>query len=102
MTQTADTVRPAGSNQEDDDNDGVIEEKAYRSIVKAVSWRATGTLDTMIISYLITGNLTAAASIGFLEVFTKMVLYYFHERIWSKIKLGLKVKRKPPPVDYEI
>jgi len=72
-------------------------EKAYRSVVKSVSWRTVGTLDTMIISYFITGNLTMAASIGSIEVFTKMVLYYFHERAWNKIKLG---KVKEP--DYQI
>lgn len=78
-----------------------IEEQHYRSVLKAVSWRVTGTLDTMLISYLVTGNLAAAASIGFLEVFTKMGLYYGHERIWSRLKFGRKVKEIPPP-DYQI
>jgi uncharacterized membrane protein len=72
-------------------------EKAYRSVAKTVSWRTVGTLDTMIISYFITGNLAMAASIGSIEVFTKMVLYYFHERAWNKIPLG---KIKEP--DYQI
>ncbi|MCR9144847.1 MAG: DUF2061 domain-containing protein [bacterium] len=78
-----------------------MEEQHYRSVLKAVSWRVTGTLDTMLISYLVTGNLAAAASIGFLEVFTKMGLYYGHERIWSRLKFGRKVKEIPPP-DYQI
>lgn len=63
-------------------------DKHHRSIVKAISWRVTGTFDTMIISYIITGSLKFAASIGLVEVFTKMALYYFHERIWNKIKFG--------------
>ncbi len=74
-----------------------MKEKAYRSLVKSLSWRAVGTLDTMIISYFITGNLTMAASIGSIELFTKMTLYYFHERAWNKISLG----RVPEP-DYQI
>ncbi len=78
-----------------------VEEEHYRSVLKAISWRVTGTLDTMLISYLVTGNLAAAASIGFLEVFTKMALYYGHERIWSRLKFGRKVKEIPPP-DYQI
>ncbi len=78
-----------------------IEEQHYRSVLKAVSWRVTGTLDTMLISYLVTGNLAFAASIGFLEVFTKMGLYYVHERIWGKLKFGRKVKELPPPA-YQI
>jgi len=72
-------------------------EKAYRSVAKTVSWRTVGTLDTVIISYFITGDLTMAASIGSIELFTKMILYYFHERAWNKISFG---KIKEP--DYQI
>jgi uncharacterized membrane protein len=56
--------------------------------VKAFSWRATGTLDTILISYLITGKAKAALSIGFVELFTKIFLYYCHERIWNKLSFG--------------
>ena len=72
-----------------------MNEKSYRSILKAISWRATGSLDTIIISYLITGNIKIAASIGFIEVFTKTILYFIHERIWNKIKLGKESKSEP-------
>lgn len=48
-----------------------MHEKPYRSIVKAISWRTVGTIDTMIVSYFITGNLIMAASIGSIEVITK-------------------------------
>lgn len=65
-----------------------MQDKAYRSVVKTVSWRAVGTLDTIVISYLITGSLKMAASIGSIELFTKMILYYYHERAWNKIALG--------------
>ena len=75
-----------------------MHEKPFRSIVKTISWRALGTIDTMIISYFITGNLKMAASIGAIELFTKMGLYYFHERAWSKSSFGL-VKT---PADYQI
>ncbi|MFK5959101.1 MAG: DUF2061 domain-containing protein [Lutibacter sp.] len=63
-------------------------EKATRSIVKAISWRIIGTLDTIIISWFITGQIAMALSIGLVEVVTKMVLYFFHERIWNFIKWG--------------
>lgn len=63
-------------------------EKPLRSIVKSVSWRIVGTLDTILISWLITGTLQLALSIGFVELITKMVLYFFHERIWNKINWG--------------
>lgn len=74
-----------------------MKEKAYRSVAKTISWRTIGTLDTVIISYFITGNLKMAASIGGIELFTKMFLYYFHERAWNKISFG---KIKEP--DYQI
>lgn len=63
-------------------------EKPLRSIVKSISWRIIGTLDTIIISYVITGHLTLAFQIGSVELVTKMVLYFFHERIWNSIKWG--------------
>jgi uncharacterized membrane protein len=60
-------------------------DKPVKSALKAISWRIVGTLDTMIISYFITGKLTIALSIGSVEVFTKTILYYFHERLWAHI-----------------
>jgi len=61
-------------------------EKPIRSIAKAISWRIVGTIDTMIIAYFITGEISMALSIGSVEVVTKMILYYGHERIWNLIK----------------
>ena len=74
-------------------------DKPIRSIVKAASWRATGTIDTMVISYLITGHVKVALSIGGIEVFTKMALYYFHERLWNSIPFGRQPDIDP---DYQI
>jgi uncharacterized membrane protein len=65
-----------------------MQDKPYRSMVKAVSWRATGTLDTILISFLVTGQARMAFSIGFVELFTKVVLYYVHERVWNKLPFG--------------
>lgn len=59
-----------------------------RSIVKSISWRAIGTMDTIFISWIVTGTLSLAFSIGFIELLTKMVLYFFHERVWSTINWG--------------
>jgi uncharacterized membrane protein len=67
-----------------------MKERKTRSWAKAISWRITGTLDTIIISYLLTSSLKIAASIGGIELVTKMILYYVHERAWSKITWGLK------------
>lgn len=63
-------------------------EKPIRSVVKTLSWRTVGTLDTILISWLVIGDVTLAFSIGSLELFTKMILYFLHERTWNKIKWG--------------
>lgn len=57
-----------------------------KSLVKSISWRVLGTLDTIVISWILTGELTLALSIGSIEVFTKLFLYYAHERFWNIIK----------------
>ena len=59
-----------------------------RSLAKAVSWRITGTVDTFIISFIVTGKATIAGSIAAVELLTKIGLYYFHERIWAVIPWG--------------
>jgi uncharacterized membrane protein len=59
-----------------------------RSLAKAISWRATGTLDTFLISWLITGELALAGGIALTEVVTKIFLFWAHERVWNKIKWG--------------
>lgn len=74
-------------------------EKSYRSIAKSVSWRTIGTLDTIVISIFITGKLELAIAIGGVEVFTKMALYYLHERTWNRIKFG---RIKTSENDYQI
>lgn len=57
-----------------------------KSLAKAISWRIVGTLDTIIISWVLTGTLTLALSIGSIELFTKFFLYYAHERLWNLSK----------------
>lgn len=64
-------------------------EKKYRSLLKALSWRFVGTLDTFVISYIFVGKIDVAASIGLFEVVSKTLLYYGHERIWSGLSIGL-------------
>lgn len=63
-------------------------EKHGRSVAKAISWRATGSVDTFVISWLLTGSGKVAGSIASVEVVTKMVLYYLHERAWTRIPWG--------------
>jgi uncharacterized membrane protein len=59
-----------------------------RSVLKAVSWRTLGTLDTFVISWFLTGKLELAGLIAGLEFITKIAWYYLHERIWATISWG--------------
>jgi uncharacterized membrane protein len=59
-----------------------------RSVLKAISWRALGTLDTFAISWLFTGRVEIAGSIAGLEIVTKIAWYYLHERVWAAIHWG--------------
>jgi uncharacterized membrane protein len=63
-------------------------EAHWRSLAKAVSWRTTGTIDTFLVSLLITGELALAGGIAATEVLTKVVLYYLHERAWARLRWG--------------
>ena len=55
-----------------------------RHIAKTFSWRIIGTIDTIIISGLLTGSWGVGLAIGGIEIISKMVLYYLHERVWYK------------------
>lgn len=61
-----------------------------RSLLKAVSWRALGSIDTFMLSWFFTSDAGAAGAIASTEVLTKILLYYFHERVWSTINWGAK------------
>lgn len=65
-----------------------MSEQNRRSLAKAISWRITGTLDTFLISWLITGELALAGGIAATEVVTKIGLYWLHERAWNRVSWG--------------
>ncbi len=60
-----------------------------RHIAKAITWRIVGTLDTVVLAWIITGDPMTGMQIGLAEVITKMVLYYFHEQVWYSVKAGI-------------
>jgi uncharacterized membrane protein len=61
-----------------------------RHILKTITWRIVGTIDTIVLSWLISGDPAIGLTIGGLELCTKMVLYYLHERVWYKSSFGVK------------
>ncbi|WP_448702101.1 adenylyl-sulfate kinase [Mucilaginibacter sp. AW1-3] len=64
-----------------------------RNVLKTVSWRIIGSIDTVVLGWFITGNLSFGLKIGGTELLTKMLLYYGHERFWQGIKLGLPSRK---------
>ena len=66
-----------------------------RHIAKSITWRIVGTLDTMVVAWVVTGNPLTGLKIGGFEILTKMTLYYLHERVWYRSKFGIKDHKKP-------
>jgi uncharacterized membrane protein len=66
-----------------------------RSVLKAISWRTLGTLDTFAISWFMTGKLHIAGSIAGMEIITKIAWYYLHERLWTIIPWGHRDRGAP-------
>ena len=71
------------------DEHGLHRDGRRRSATKTATWRALATLDTMVLGLIFTGNLATAVSIGGFEIVTKLVLYFFHERAWARIRWGI-------------
>ena len=65
-----------------------------RHLIKTFTWRGIGTLDTILISFLLTGDVTLGLQIGGVETITKMILYFFHEKFWYRINFGLDRRKK--------
>jgi len=72
-------------------------ETHLRSIVKAVTWRAGGTLVTFLVTLAISKEIELAAKVGLLDTLVKIGAFYFHERLWHRVNFG---KVKPP--EYQI
>ncbi|CAK0759686.1 DUF2061 domain-containing protein [Gammaproteobacteria bacterium] len=72
-------------------------ETNFRSFLKAVSWRITGTLATFFVSWVIVGTAVIAATIAAGEIVAKLVLYWLHERAWNRTTWGRHKPRLPRP-----
>ncbi len=67
-----------------------MEEKKIRSFLKSLSWRITATLITILLIWVITQELILSLQVGIVEMLIKLMIYYFHERIWNRIRWGMK------------
>lgn len=71
-----------------------VRDSNKRHLIKTFSWRIIGTTDTVIFGWIITGNPMSGLKIGGFEVLTKMILYFFHEKLWYRINFGLNERDK--------
>ncbi len=76
------------------DENSFFAKSRKRHVGKTISWRLVGTLDTIVISSIISGNPFTGLKIGASELVTKMILYYFHERMWYRSTFGLEPTTK--------
>lgn len=74
--------------------DGKVLDSRKRHLAKSISWRFFGSLDTMLLAWLISGNPLIGFKIASFEVITKIILYYLHERVWYKSRFGLSKTEK--------
>lgn len=65
-----------------------------RHIFKTFSWRVIGTLDTIVLGWLISGDPFIGLKIGVAEILSKMILYYLHEKVWYRFNYGLNTRNK--------
>lgn len=65
-----------------------------RHILKTITWRIVGTIDTMLLGWVVTGSPMVGLTIGSFELFTKMLLYFIHERVWYKFDYGVEREQK--------
>lgn len=85
----------SSTENQSDQTANIIVESRLRSVLKAVSWRVLATLTTVVVAYLVIGNVGDALKIGSVEVVVKMGIYYIHERIWAQLPLGAVRKMLP-------
>ena len=64
----------------------MMKDSVTKSILKTLSWRAIATLTTIIIAYILIGDISVALSIGLFEFIAKMIIYFIHERVWQTIE----------------
>ena len=66
----------------------MLKERRRRSLTKTLTWRVLASLDTFLIYWFVSGEASIGITIASLEVITKLVIYYFHERAWDNVKWG--------------
>ena len=72
-----------------------MDQTKKRHLLKTISWRIIATSTTLLLTFLVSGDIEIGATVASLEFFAKMILYYLHERGWHKTSLGVTPKENP-------
>tara|TARA_B100000925_G_scaffold282974_1_gene256378 strand:- start:681 stop:902 length:222 start_codon:yes stop_codon:yes gene_type:complete len=67
----------------------MLVESNKRSLFKAISWRIIASVVTSLIAYSFGLPAKAIGLVFFADLIIKFVLYFFHERLWNRIKFGI-------------
>jgi adenylylsulfate kinase len=59
-----------------------------RTFLKTVSWRVLASFTTTGVTFVLTGRLDLAISVGVADSVVKFFIYYLHERMWSRSRYG--------------
>lgn len=84
------TEKIIGNKSDESFKKSTSSETPIRSVVKAISWRVVGTVDTLIVSWFVVEDVATASAIASIDFVTKMILYFGHERVWNAVKWGKK------------
>ncbi len=68
--------------------ESAVRESALRSLLKAITYRITGSITTALVTFGVTGEIAIALAVGSVEPFVKLVVYYIHERVWQRVPIG--------------
>jgi len=73
-----------------------MSESNTRSLAKAVSYRVLGSTGTVLVFFILSGNITLSLGAGAIDSLLKIALYFLHERMWNYIPYG-----RPKPPEYQ-
>ena len=65
-----------------------LADSKFRSLIKTMSWRITGSTATFFIAWIVGGNLAVAGTIAVIQIAANTALYYLHERVWNSVTWG--------------
>ena len=63
-------------------------DRPIRTLVKALTWQASGLVTMTGIGYLATGSVSAGGGIALASAVTGFVAFFLHERLWARVRWG--------------